>query len=95
MFVEIQKIRTEYNRLSKNGRSHTYCRYKTVAILHCDACQQTFQRDLGKTDKKRLSNRYHHVCNQCNQKKFAQNIGVGNRRFWNISADADIDISKI
>lgn len=93
MFVEIQKIKTEYNRLSKHGRSHTYCRYRTVAILLCDACQRIFQRDLGKTDKKRLSNRYQHVCDSCDQKKFAQNIGVEGRRFWNISADSDINIS--
>ena len=94
MFVEIQRIRTEYIRLSKLGRSHTYCRYRTVATLLCDACQQQFQRDLGKTSKKRLSRLYKHVCESCDQKSFAQHVGVNNRRFWNISADAELDISK-
>lgn len=94
MFVETQKIQTEYTRPSKNGRSHTYCRYRTVAILRCDACHQNFQRDLGTTDRKRLSNRYRHVCPACDQKSFAQKIGVENRKFWNISADTDLDISK-
>ena len=95
MFVEIQKIQTEYNRLSKHGRSHTYCRSKTVAILRCDACQDTFQRDLGSTDKKRLSNQYRHVCSSCDQKSFAQRIGVESRNFWNISVDTDLNISNI
>jgi hypothetical protein len=95
VFVEIQKIQTEYNRLSKNGRSHTYCRLKTVAILLCDACQNTFQRELGSTDRKRLSNHYRHVCNSCDQKSFAQRMGVESRNFWNISADTDLDISKL
>ncbi len=93
MFVGIQKLKSEYSRLSKNGRSHTYCRSKTVAVLVCDACNQTFQRELGSTDRRRLSNQYHHVCNDCDQKRFAQKIGVENRKFWNISADADLNIS--
>ena len=94
MFVEIQKIQTEYTRLSKLSRSHTYVRYRTVAILRCDACQLTFERNLGNTNRQRLSNRYRHVCADCDQKKFAQKIGVENRNFWNISVDADLDISK-
>ena len=94
MFVEIQKIRSEYTRQSKHGRSHTYCRYRTVAILLCDACQQHFQRDLGTTERKRLNNRYRHVCPSCNQKLFAQQLGVESRKFWSISADTDLDISK-
>jgi hypothetical protein len=95
VFVEIQKIQTEYNRLSKNGRSHTYCRYKTVALLRCDACRLTFTRELGTTDRKRLSDQYRHVCANCNQKSFAQSVGVESRRFWNISVDTDLDISKL
>ena len=95
MFVEIQRLKTEHHRQSKHGRSHTYCRYKTVALLRCDACFQIFTRELGTTDRKRLSNQYQHVCGHCDQKCFAQRIGVENRRFWNISADADLDISKL
>ena len=94
MFVEIKRIRSKFSRLSKLGRSHTYCRYKTVATLLCDACHNEFQRELGKTNKKRLSQQYQHVCETCNQKSFAQQIGVQHRRFWNISVDADLDISK-
>jgi hypothetical protein len=94
VFVETQKIKTEHTRQSKLRRSHTYCRYKTVALLRCDACFQLFTRDLGTTDRKRLSNQYRHVCGQCDQKNFAQTVGVENRRFWKISADADLDISK-
>jgi hypothetical protein len=50
---------------------------------------------LGLTDKKRLSNQYRHVCSSCDQKSFAQKIGVESRNFWNISADTDLDISKL
>jgi hypothetical protein len=94
VFVETQKIKTEYIRQGKSGRSHTYSRYKTVALLLCDACQTPFQRELGSTERKRLSNRYQHVCPDCDQKSFAQNVGVVNRRFWNISADTDLNISE-
>jgi len=93
VFLETLKIQTFYTRLSKLSKSHTYCRYKTVAVFLCDACNQIFQRDLGTTDRQRLSNRYHHVCPTCDQKKFAQKIGVENRNFWKISADADLDVS--
>ena len=46
-------------------------------------------------DKRRLNNDYFHVCSNCDTKRFAQSKGVERRRIWNMSVDADLDISKI
>jgi protein-arginine kinase activator protein McsA len=95
MFLDILTITQSYTRPSKGGVNHTYKRSKTVAQFRCDNCPNTFQRDLGKMNRRRLSNEYYHVCPDCDNKKFAQSKGVERRRLWNMSADADLDISKI
>ena len=95
MIVEIKKIKTEYSRLSKSGKPHTYVRNKKVAVLRCDCCSAEFERAIGYMDKKRLNNNYKHVCSNCNPKQFAQTIGVKNRNFWNTPVDTDIDITKL
>jgi hypothetical protein len=92
MLVETRKIKVEYTRVSKNKKSHTYSRYKTVVVLKCDACNTLFERDKGSMDRKRISNEYQHVCTGCNSKQFAQKVGVGNRNFWNIPAGSDAKI---
>jgi hypothetical protein len=94
VIVEIKKIKTEYTRLSKSGKSHAYTRYKKVAVLRCDRCSVLFERAVGNMDKKRASNDYKHVCANCNPKQFAQTVGVKNRNFWNMPVDTDIDITK-
>jgi len=89
MFIETRKIKTEFTRSSKNGKSHAYSRYKRVVVLQCDSCNTLFQRPQGSIDPKRISNEFLHVCTACNQKKFAQKVGVENRNFWNQSVDSD------
>jgi hypothetical protein len=95
VFEKIIKYNSEYQRPSKTGLLHTYTKTKTVAVFTCDCCNISFQRDLGKMDRKRLSNDYYHVCPDCNAKKFAQQKGVERRRIWNIPANSDLDISTL
>lgn len=92
MLVETRKIKTEYTRVSKNKKSHTYTRYKTIHILCCDCCNTMFEREQGTMDRKRATNDFQHVCPNCNPKKFAQKVGVVNRNFWNTPAGSDIKI---
>ena len=92
MLVEIRKVKVEYTRMSKNKKSHTYSRYKTVVVLKCDACNTIFERDHGLMDRKRVSNDYRHVCPNCNPKQFAQKVGVENRNFWGLPAGSDTKI---
>jgi hypothetical protein len=92
MFIEIHKVKLEYTRVSKNKKSHTYSRYKTLVVLKCDACNTLFEREQGLMDRKRISNDYQHVCPNCNPKQFAQKTGVENRKFWNTPAGSDTKI---
>ena len=92
MLVETRKIKTEYTRMSKNKKSHTYTRYKTVLVLCCDNCNTTFEREQGSMDRKRATTNYQHVCSKCNPKQFAQKVGVLNRNFWNTPAGSDTKI---
>lgn len=94
MFIETKQVTQKHTRVSKLNRSHEYTRNKTVAVFKCDNCQTTFERDVGLMDRKRLNNRYFHVCGNCNQKQFAQKRGVERRTIWDISVDRDIDISR-
>ncbi len=95
MFQETKIVTTEYTRNSKEGRSHTYKRNKTVAIFRCDNCDSLFERELGKMDHRRLSNGYFHVCPKCNPKKFAQEKGAERRSIWDLPVDSELDIGKI
>ena len=95
MFLGTLIITQSYTRHSKSGVNHEYQRSKTVAQFKCDNCDNEFQRDLGKMDRRRLSNEYYHVCSNCDSKQFAQRKGVERRRLWSMSVDTDIDISKI
>jgi DNA-directed RNA polymerase subunit RPC12/RpoP len=95
MLIDTKKVTTEYTRPSKNNKSHTYTRTKTLLVLQCDDCQNTFEREQGKMCKQRTSPDYYHVCPNCDAKRFAQKRGAERRKIWNLSADSDIDISKI
>lgn len=95
MFIKTKKVTSKYVRYSKCGKEHTYTRTKTVVIMQCDSCQNTFEREQGLMSRKRAGSDYYHVCPTCNQKQFAQKRGVERRQMWKLSADSDIDISKI
>jgi hypothetical protein len=45
-------------------------------------------------DHRRLNDTVFHVCPNCDAKRFAQSKGAERKRFWNLTADLDIDISK-
>jgi hypothetical protein len=95
MLIQTKKISTEYNRPSKLKNSHAYTRTKTILVIQCDSCQSIFERDQGSMSKRRASNDYYHVCSNCNPKQFAQKRGVERRQIWKLSADSDINVSKI
>jgi hypothetical protein len=95
MFIETQKVKAHYTRISRLGATHSYTRIKTVAVFQCDNCNTLFSRDLGSMDHRRLNNVYFHVCPKCNPKQFAQRRGVERRTMWNLTADSDKDISRI
>ncbi len=84
-----------YVRKSKLGVEHSYSRIKTLAMLKCDVCNSTFEREQGKMDHRRVSKGYQHVCTNCNQNRFAQSRGVESRKLWNLPVDSDIKISKL
>lgn len=95
MLIQTKKISTEYNRPSKLKKSHAYTRTKTILVIQCDSCESLFERDQGKMSRKRTSNDYYHVCSNCNPKQFAQKRGVERRQIWKLSADSDVNVSKI
>jgi ABC-type ATPase with predicted acetyltransferase domain len=94
MFLQEEKITSEFQRVSKLGTVHTYLRDKIVAIFRCDSCGEIFRRDRQKMSPKRLNNNYFHVCGCCDSKKFAQRKGVDSRKIWDMKASSLIDISK-
>ena len=95
MFIEEYTIKKKHERLSKNGKLHTYYRNSTVVVMRCDNCDCEFKRLRGSMDPKRLNNNYFHVCNDCDAKRFAQRKGVERKQVWNMSASSNIPISKL
>jgi transcription elongation factor Elf1 len=95
MFIKTKYIDNTYTRASKLGHIHKYTRSSLIAVFECDNCNHIFERNVGHMDKRRLNNEYFHVCSNCDTKRFAQKKGVERRRIWNMSADTDIDISKL
>lgn len=94
MFIKIKKVETDYTRLSKNCKVHTYTRLKSFVELECDCCNTVFERALSLMDHRRLDNHYHHVCSNCDAKRFAQKKGVERRRLWDTPVDSDLNISR-
>lgn len=95
MFIKTEKEIVVYVRLSKKGKAHEYKRVRTTAIFRCDSCHELFTRPIAKISPKRLSNKYFHVCDKCNAKKFAQSKGAERRTIWNRPANSDDDISTL
>ena len=87
MFIKTIKIKTEYTRTSKLGKSHAYSKTKTIAVFQCDSCSTLFERPSAKMDPKRVNNEYSHVCPNCDSKRFAQKKGVERRRLWDTPID--------
>jgi hypothetical protein len=65
-----------------------------VARFQCDNCNDIFNRDLKKIDRKRLSNNYFHCCSNCDAKKFAQKKGVDKRKIWDMPASSMLPVGK-
>jgi hypothetical protein len=95
MFIRIDKVKTQHTRKSKLGEEHCYFRECSIAILRCDCCSEIFARPKGSMDPKRLNNRYFHVCNNCDAKRFAQNRGVEKTQSWDLPASSLKPIGKI
>ena len=95
MFIKSFKITSTHIRTSKLGHEHKYNRVKTVNVFRCDCCDSEFQRDHAKMDPKRTSNKYFHVCANCDSKKFAQRKGVERRKIWDMPVSSMMSISRL
>ena len=95
MFLAQEYTTQTHTRKSKLGTDHTYTRERTVLLFSCDSCNETFKREKGSMDPKRISNNYFHVCANCDPKKFAQKKGVENRLLWDMKASSLDDVSKL
>lgn len=95
MLVKIFQVSVEFLRPSKNGVPHKYYRNRSMALLKCDCCGNTFERRASEMDYRRLTTKHLHVCSLCNPKKFAQKKAVESRNFWNTTVDLDIDVDSI
>jgi queuine/archaeosine tRNA-ribosyltransferase len=94
MYLRTESESTEYRRISKLGIEHGYIRNKTVVVMQCDSCDIEFRRDLRKMDRKRLSNNYFHVCENCDAKRFAQRKGVEQKKIWDMPASTNLPVGK-
>lgn len=95
MFLAQEYTTQTHTRKSKLGKDHAYTRERTVLLFRCDSCNETFKREKGSMDPKRISNNYFHVCANCDPKKFAQKKGVENRLLWDMKASSLDDVSKL
>ena len=95
MLLTEYQVEKEYKRKSKNGKEHSYFRKKTILVFRCDNCLCEFERDKGSMDPKRLSNNYYHVCENCDDKRFAQKKGAERRNVWNMPVSSLTKISKL
>lgn len=84
MVINIEYTTAQYIRTSKLGNKHVYFRKKTIITLRCDKCGLIFKRDKGSIAPDRLTNRYYHVCSNCDVKRFAQEKGVESRKIWDM-----------
>ena len=94
MFIRTETQENQYIRRSKCGKDHIYKRKKTVAVFICDNCEDSFTRDLKHIDRKRLSNNYFHVCQNCDAKRFAQRKGVEQKKIWDLPASTTLPVGK-
>lgn len=94
MYIDKESVEITYTRVSKHGHEHTYTRTKTLAILRCDQCDSIFRRELKRINRKRLSNNYFHVCENCDAKRFAQRKGVEQKKIWDMPASTELPVAK-
>ena len=94
MFIRLERRKNTYERISKLGHVHKYERSKQVAVLHCDECDQVFERDLKHIDRKRLDDNYFHCCDDCDSRRFGQRKSVESKKLWDLSTGEDIPLSK-
>jgi protein-arginine kinase activator protein McsA len=94
MFLKTKRQRTTHSRTSKLGLTHTYERIKTIAEFRCDNCDTEFERDIRNVNRKRLSNNYFHVCENCDSKRFAQRKGVEQKKIWDLPASTTLPVGK-
>ena len=94
MYIKSFKQFLEYTRVSKLGKEHKYQRAKTINVFRCDCCDREFRRDHAKMDPKRISNKYFHVCELCDAKRFAQQMGVARRKIWDMPVSSNISIGR-
>ena len=94
MYIKTKIVETVFERPSKLGKMHQYHRKKTIAVLICDSCDETFQRELKKISRNRLNNNYFHCCSDCDIKRFAQRKGVERKKIWDMPAGTDLPVSK-
>ena len=94
MYIKTKIVETVFQRPSKLGKMHQYHRKKTIAVLICDSCDETFQRELKKISRNMLNNNYFHCCSDCDTKRFAQRKGVERKKIWDMPAGTDLPVSK-
>lgn len=95
MFIRIDQEVHVYVRTSKLGREHQYERKRSIVVLRCDSCGEVFSRPRGSMSPARLSNRYFHVCPNCDSKRFAQHKGVERKQIWDKPVSSLDDISRL
>lgn len=95
MFIKIRYELNEYVRPSKNGIKHTYVKKRALIELRCDNCNEIFTRPRANMSPKRLNNNYFHVCNTCDNKRFAQKKRIQKTKIWDMKASSLEDISKL
>jgi hypothetical protein len=94
MYIKTKIVETVFERPSKLGKVHRYVRKKSLAVLICDNCDNTFERELKKISRSRLNNNYFHCCSQCDIKRFAQRKSVERKRIWDLPASVDLPVGK-
>lgn len=94
MFLSFLKEKNQYIRYSKTGKKHLYYRIKTLVLLRCDNCDEVFQRNLKTFHKKRTSNNFFHVCNNCDSKRFAQRKAIERKKIWDLPASTELPVGK-
>lgn len=95
MYISEESIKLEYVRTSKLGKEHTHTRTKRIITFRCDNCNEIFTRERSKISPKRLSNRYFHVCGNCDAKRFAQNKGIEKKQIWDMPASSLKPVGRI
>jgi predicted RNA-binding Zn-ribbon protein involved in translation (DUF1610 family) len=95
MLIKNDYIISEYQRVSKLGKLHTYSRKKEIFTFSCDNCGEIFIRERGKMDPNRLSNNVYHVCGNCDAKRFAQQKGIESKHIWDLPVSSLKSINQL